>query len=245
MYGISITATSWWLCHCTDIPYPVGVRAEVTADNTSIRVSWQWSRQGVVMCIALVRVRYRPEGGSLMSYTVGNTTATSATLPNLQCNTEYTIWVYAEGGQTGKSSVSRTAFLQGTYMYVHTFIYIYIYIYFSCTVYCSFCLYVTPAPSTPIDVTVQLENTSSVRVGWQWSSLALSCFNTTTVTYRPEGGGESFLQLSDPAATEATLTNLHNNTCYIMTVVATAGENRRESVVKTVLPQQGIFPVLF
>ena len=122
-------------------------------------------------------------------------------------------------------------------MYTHLYIYI--------VVYRSLCLYVTPAPSTPIDVTVQLENTSSVRVGWQWSSLALSCFNTTTVTYRPEGGGESSLQLSDPAATEATLTDLHNNTCYIMTVVATAGENRRESVVKTVLPQQGVFPVLF
>ena len=103
----------------------------------------------------------------------------------------------------------------------------------------------TPAPSTPIDVTVQLENTSSVRVAWQWSSSAPSCFNTTRVTYRPEGGDESSLQLSDPAATETTLTNINNNTCYIMTVVATAGEHRREGVVRTVLPQQGIFPVLF
>ena len=30
------------------IPVPVGVRVEVTADNTSIRVSWQWSCQGVL-----------------------------------------------------------------------------------------------------------------------------------------------------------------------------------------------------
>ena len=38
-----------------------GVRAEATADNTSIRVSWQWSCQGV---LDLVRVDYQPEGGS-------------------------------------------------------------------------------------------------------------------------------------------------------------------------------------
>ena len=108
-------------------------------------------------------------------------------------------------------------------------------------------LYATSAPPTPTNVTAQLTSASSVRVTWQWTSSdpAPNCLNTTSVTYRPEGGGESFLQLSDPAATEATLTNLHNNTCYIITVVATGGENRRESVVKTVLPQQGIFPVLF
>ena len=86
------------VCHCTDIPRPVGVRAKVTADNTSIRVLWQWSPQGVPMCVDLVRVDYRPEGGSLMMYTVDNTTASSATLPNLQCITEYTVWVYASGG---------------------------------------------------------------------------------------------------------------------------------------------------
>ena len=82
-------------CHCTDAPVPVGVRAEVTA--TSIRLSWQWSRQGVPVCVNLVRVHYQPEGGSWMMYRVGTTAITSATLPNLQCNTKYTIWVYASG----------------------------------------------------------------------------------------------------------------------------------------------------
>ena len=97
---------------CTDIPIPFGVRAEVTADNTSIRVSWQWYRQGLLMCVDLVRVHYQPEGGSLMRYTVDNTTATSATLSNLQCNTEYTIWVYARSGQsTSTTSVSRMIYL--------------------------------------------------------------------------------------------------------------------------------------
>ena len=82
------------------------MRAEATADNTGIGVSWEWSRQGVLMCVDIVRVHYQPEGGSLMSYTVDNTTVTSAILPNLQCNTKYTIWIYAEGRGTGKRSAS-------------------------------------------------------------------------------------------------------------------------------------------
>ena len=72
-----------------------------------------------------------------------------------------------------------------------------------------------------------------MRVKWQWTGLGPgpNCFNTTRVTYRPEGGGESSLQLSNPAATEATLTDLQCNTNYTITVVATAGEHRRESVM--------------
>ena len=80
-------------------------------------------------------------------------------------------------------------------------------------------------------------------MAWRWTSSGPvpDCFNTTRVAYRPEGGGESFLQLSDPAATEATLTDLQCNTNYTITVVATAGEHRRESVALTVyLPLQGI-----
>ena len=42
-----------------------------------------------------------------MMYTVDNITATSATLSNLQCNTEYTIWVYARGGQIDTRSDPR------------------------------------------------------------------------------------------------------------------------------------------
>ena len=79
----------------TDVPGPFIVRADVTADNTSIRVSWEWSCQGV---LDLVRVYYQPEGGSEMMHAVSNTTATSATLLNLQCDTKYTIWVHASGG---------------------------------------------------------------------------------------------------------------------------------------------------
>ena len=87
-----------------DIPIPVRVRAEATRDNTSIRVSWEWSCQGV---LDLVRVHYQPEGGSLMMYTVNDTTATSATLPNLQCNTKYIIWVYYVQSGMVRTSVSR------------------------------------------------------------------------------------------------------------------------------------------
>ena len=98
----------------------------------------------------------------------------------------------------------------------------------------------TPAPPTPTGVTAWFTSTSSVRVTWRWSSsgLAPDCFNTTTVTYRPEGGGESSLQLSDPAATEATLTGLQCNTNYTITVVATAGEYRSKGL--TFPPLQGI-----
>ena len=100
------------ISHCTDIPTPVGVRAEASADNTSIMVSWEWSRQDVPMCVGLVRVNYQPEGGSLMNYTVGSTTAmTNATLPNLQCNTEYIILIYVAGGQTERMSIPRMVYL--------------------------------------------------------------------------------------------------------------------------------------
>ena len=58
------------------------------------------------------------------------------------------------------------------------------------------------------------------------------------MTYRPEGGGDSSLQLSDPAATEATLSGLQCNTNYTITVVAIAGQHRRESVA--FLPLQGM-----
>ena len=91
----------------TDVPGPFIVRAKVTADNTSIRVSWEWSCQGVPMYINHVRVDYQPQGGSLMTHIVGSTTATSATLPNLQCNTKYTVWVHARGGQINTTSVPR------------------------------------------------------------------------------------------------------------------------------------------
>ena len=96
-----------WLFHRTAIPILFGVIAEATADNTSIRVSWQWSCQGA---LDLVTVRYRPERGSQMMYAVNNTTSTSATLPNLQCDTKYTVWIYYRRG-TGHTSVSRMVYL--------------------------------------------------------------------------------------------------------------------------------------
>ena len=88
----------------------------------------------------------------------------------------------------------------------------------------------TLAPPTPTVVTAEVMNVSSVRVAWQWtrSGPAPACFNNTHVIYNPEGERESSLLLRDPTATEAILTDLQNNTCYIITVVATAGEHRRE-----------------
>ena len=106
---------------------------------------------------------------------------------------------------------------------------------------CIFYHSIPPAPPTPTEVTAQFMDTSSFKVAWQWtnSDPAPSCFNTTRVTYHPEGGGESYLQLRDPAATETILTDLQCNTRYTITVVATAGEHRRESVAMTVV-QQGM-----
>ena len=102
----------------------------------------------------------------------------------------------------------------------------------------------TPAPPTPTEFSVQFLNVSTIRVAWQWtnSSPVPNCFNITHVVYHPEGGGESSsLQLSDPAATEATLADLQCNTNYTITVVTTAGKHRREGVVGILLlPQQGI-----
>ena len=97
-----------------------------------------------------------------------------------------------------------------------------------------------PAPPTLTDVTAQLTSTTSVRVTWQWTSsdTAPDCFNSTTVTYHPEGGGEFSLQLRNPAATKTTLTDFQCNTNYTITVVATAGEHKRKGV--TFLPIQGI-----
>ena len=97
----------------TDIPTPVRVRAEATADNTSIRVLWEWSYQGELMCIESARVDYQQEGVfSPLMYIMASVMATSATLSNLQCNTRYTINVYAEwGGRFGTRSIFRVVTL--------------------------------------------------------------------------------------------------------------------------------------
>ena len=98
------------------------------------------------------------------------------------------------------------------------------------SVYCTLKHSIIPAPPTPTGVTAQVMDSSSVRIAWQWSSSgpAPKCFNATSVTYHPEGGDESSLQLSDPTATEATLTDLHCSINYTITVVSTAGGHRKE-----------------
>ena len=90
------------------------------------------------MCVDLVNitVHYQPEGGSLMMYTVHNPTATSATLPNLQCNTKYTVWVYVASGRshvTGNTSTSRMVSLaaRGTCIMYVTFYTVYYTLYYS------------------------------------------------------------------------------------------------------------------
>ena len=168
-----------------------------------------------------------------MMYTVDSTTATSATLSNLQCNTQYTISVYAGGGSIGKRSLPRVVSLpaRGTCTSILLDTYILI-------VYTSLCIDIPPAPPSPTEVTVRIITATSIEVAWQWttSGPAPRCFNTTHVNYRhPEGNGESSLQLRDPAATEAIFPDLQPSTRYNITVVATAGEHRRESTAIAVL----------
>ena len=104
-----------------------------------------------------------------------------------------------------------------------------------------FCIITPSAPPTPYEVTALVTNVSTVTVTWQWTSLgsAPDCFNTTSVTYYPKGGSELSLQLSDPVATEGTLIDLQCNTNYTITVVATAGEHRREGVAEFPLILEG------
>ena len=105
------------------------------------------------------------------------------------------------------------------------------------------CLCTTTAPPTPTEVTALVTNVSTVRVTWQWTSSdpAPDCFNTTSVIYRPEGGGELSLQLSDQAATEATLTDLQCGTSYTITVHTSSGSTDTRSAPRIVsVPERGI-----
>ena len=62
------------------------------------------------------------------------------------------------------------------------------------------------------------------------------------MTYRPEGGSESFLLLSDPAVTEATLTDLQCGTSYTITVHTSSGSTDTRSAPRTVtVPTRGIY----
>ena len=62
--------------------------------------------------------------------------------------------------------------------------------------------------------------------------------------YRPEGGEESFLQLSDPAATEATLTDLQCSTSYTISVHTSSGSTDTRSARRTVtVPTRGNYNI--
>ena len=105
------------------------------------------------------------------------------------------------------------------------------------------CLCTTTAPPTPTEVTALVTNVSTVRVTWQWTSSDPPpyCFNTTSVIYHPEGGVESSRQLSDPAATEATLTDLQCSTSYTITVHTSSGSTDTRSTPRIVsVPERGI-----
>ena len=95
-------------------------------------------------------------------YTVGSTTATSATLSNLHCNTKFTIWVYVESGSNSTSNISSPRMVvlpaRGTYMSLEHFTNLYTKINVNTSVLVS-----SPAPPTPTEVTSQFTSASSVR----------------------------------------------------------------------------------
>ena len=107
------------------------------------------------MCVDNVRVDYLPEGGSLMMYTVDSTTATSATLSNIQCITQYFISVVAVGGTTGTRSVIIVFSLpaRGTCTSILSIL---LDTYFSHILIAYTSLCIPPAPPTPTEVTVRI-----------------------------------------------------------------------------------------
>ena len=118
-------------------------------------------------------------------YTVSNTAAISTTLPNLQCYTVYSTWVQARHGKTDKTSVFRAVFLLEKGM---------------CKL--SYSLLVNIYHPSPY-----LSHGDHCSVHKRFSG-APNCFSNIRVTYLSEGASESSLKLSDPAATEVTLTDM-------------------------------------
>ena len=101
---------------------PIEVRAEVTADSTSIRVSWKWSCQGV---LDLVRVDWERLSDDVHS---GQYNSNQCHLANLQCNTKYIIWVYARDGQINRTSAPRMVSLLARGMHMDTVVVSYVHL---------------------------------------------------------------------------------------------------------------------
>ena len=122
----------------------------------------------------------------------------------------YCIWVQARHGKTGKTSVFRAVFLieKGMYLWRNLLYSLLVNIY-----------HPSPYHSHGDHCSVH-----------ECFSGAPNCFGNIHVTYHPEGRSESPLKLSDPAATEVTLTDLQCkcNTNYTITVMAIAGVHALE-----------------
>ena len=75
----------------------------ITVPSCGVKLQWQWSHHGVVMCVDNVTIHYQPKGSSQMIYTVGNNI-----LANLQNNTCFTITVVSIARE---HSIQRTVFI--------------------------------------------------------------------------------------------------------------------------------------
>ena len=88
--------------------------------------------------------------------------------------------------------------------------------------------YTIPAPTSPTEITAQFQWSCSVHKCFSGAN----CFSNICVIYHAEGNSES---LSDPAATEVTLTDLQCKcyTNYTITVMAIAGVHALEEECST------------
>ena len=105
--GERVISQMFYFSGLKDFFVAAAVQLLLSIKNLTCGQDCELKAQGV---LDFVRVYYQPEGGSDRMYTVNSTTATSATLPNLQCNTKYTIsvHVHASGGHIDTRSHSRT-----------------------------------------------------------------------------------------------------------------------------------------
>ena len=73
--------------------------------------------------------------------------------------------------------------------------------------------------TAPTGVRVEILNSTSVRVTWQWSGNQSMCWNTTFVQYQCERSAPVLMELDDPNMNSVIIDDLHCDTGYNFTVV--------------------------
>ena len=73
--------------------------------------------------------------------------------------------------------------------------------------------------TAPTGVRVEILNSTSVRVTWQWSGNQSMCWNTTFVRYQSEWSAPMLMKLDDPYINSVIVNDLQCGTRYNFTVV--------------------------